>query len=247
MKLRIIGCAGGYPLGDNGTSSYLLSSTAEDYHVLIDAGSGSALAIEKYLDVNALDAVLVSHDHPDHVADLGIFQHLFLLKKPAPKKTPIPIYHYPDSEFAKLLADDGSSLAKPYQPKEVLHLGPFDVTFVRTVHPLECYAMRFEERETGKVIVYTADSGWSEAMIPFANKADLLVADCNFSNEMGRNDKHFTAEEVAKLANEAKVKALVPTHLPPQADQALIISQVVRDLNSSITLLEAYPGAVYEV
>lgn len=53
MKLRIIGCAGGYPLGDNGTSSYLLSSTAEDYHVLIDAGSGSALAIEKYLDVNA--------------------------------------------------------------------------------------------------------------------------------------------------------------------------------------------------
>ena len=64
---------------------------------------------------------------------------------------------------------------------------------------------------------------------------------------MGRNDKHFTAEEVAKLANEAKVKALVPTHLPPQADQALIISQVVRDLNSSITLLEAYPGAVYEV
>ena len=78
MKLRVIGCAGGYPLGENGTSSYLLSSSDNDYHVLLDAGSGSALAIEKYLDVNLLDAVVLSHDHPDHVADIGIFQHLLL-------------------------------------------------------------------------------------------------------------------------------------------------------------------------
>lgn len=247
MKLRIIGCAGGYPMGDNGTSSYLLSSSEGDYHVLLDAGSGSALAIEKYLDVNSLDAVVLSHDHPDHVADIGIYQHLFLLKKPAPKQTPIPIYHFPDSGFAKFLADDGSSLATPYQPNSVLELGPFSVTFLKTVHPLECYAMRILERETGKVIVYTADSGWTEAMIAFASGANLLIADCNFPNEFGQNDKHFTAEEVAKLANEAKVKTLVPTHLPPQADRALIIGQVMKDLDKNISLIEAYPGALYEV
>lgn len=247
MKLRVIGCAGGYPLGENGTSSYLLSSSDNDYHVLLDTGSGSALAIEKYLDVNLLDAVVLSHDHPDHVADIGIFQHLFLLKKPAPKTTPIPIYHYPESKVAPLLADDGSSLAKVFQPNGVLKLGPFDFTFIKTVHPLECYAMRMLERETGKVIVYTADSGWLEAMIAFANEADLLVADCNFSNEVGQNDKHFTAEEVARLANKAEVKALVPTHLPPQADKALILGQVMRDLDTTISLIEAYPGALYEV
>lgn len=169
------------------------------------------------------------------------------MKKPAPKTTPIPIYHYPESKVAPLLADDGSSLAKVFQPNGVLKLGPFDFTFIKTVHPLECYAMRMLERETGKVIVYTADSGWLEAMIAFANEADLLVADCNFSNEVGQNDKHFTAEEVARLANKAEVKALVPTHLPPQADKALILGQVMRDLDTTISLIEAYPGALYEV
>ena len=247
MKLRVIGCAGGFPLGNNGTSSYVLTSTEGDYHVLIDAGSGSALAIEKYMDVNKLNAVLVSHDHPDHTADLGIFQHLFLLKKPEPRHMPIPIYSHPNSEFAKLLVTSDSSEPKVYQADETLEIGPFSITFEKTVHPLECYAMRIEEKETGKVLVYTADSAWHEPLIEFAKDADLLVADANFSNEMGRNAMHMTAEEVGQLASQAKVKVLAATHLPPQADRGLIISQIAEALDEGVALLECYPGAEFNI
>lgn len=247
MKLRVIGCAGGYPLGDNGTSSYLLTSTEGEYHVLLDAGSGSALAAERYIDVNRLNAVLVSHDHPDHTADLGIFQHLFLLKKPEPQHGPIPIYSHPNSRVAELLTTDAMSEPKSYNPEGTLELGPFSITFKRTVHPLECYAMRIEEKETGKVLVYTADSGWHEPLVEFAKEADLLIADANFSNEVGRNDKHMTAEEVAQLATLAKVKQIAVTHIPPQADRALIMGQVTRALVESISLLECYPGVEFAI
>lgn len=247
MKLRVIGCAGGFPLGNNGTSSYIVTSTEGNYHLLLDAGSGSALKIEQYLDVNQLNAVLVSHDHPDHTADLGIFQHLFLLKKPEPRHMPIPIYSHPNSEFAKLLTTSDSSEPKIYQPDETLELGPFAITFEKTVHPLECYAMRIEEKETGKVFVYTADSAWHEPLIEFSKEADLLVADANFSNEVGRNDKHMTAEEVGQLATQAKVKQLAASHIPPQADRGLIIGQIAAALDDKVTLLECYPGAEFKI
>lgn len=243
----MVGCAGGYPYNKQGTSSYLLTDSQNNFPILIDAGSGSALALEKYLAPNQLRAMIISHDHPDHTADVGILQHVFALRQPIPEHLPIPIFFHEKAEYPKLLEDDKGSTIEKYRPEDTLYLGPYQVTFQRTVHPVECYAMRFEEKDTGKVFVYTADSAWTEELIDFSKEADLLLADSNFSNELGTNEFHMTAGEVATLANEAKVKQLVPSHIPPQADRALILKQVAEGLKTSISMWESYQGAVFDI
>ena len=71
MKLTVLCCLGAYPYKGEGTSSYLLES--EGFHLLIDAGSTTLVRLENYLDPLKLDAVILSHYHHDHIADLGVF------------------------------------------------------------------------------------------------------------------------------------------------------------------------------
>lgn len=247
MKLRVIGCAGGFPMGDLATSSYLLTDNEETFHLLLDAGSGSLRALEQYIDPNHLQAIIVSHDHADHTGDIAILQHVFLLKKPQAAKLPIAFYFHPDSHYSSLMVDDAYSIVKNYSPGETLDLGPFEIEFKQTRHPVTCYAMRIKEKESGKVLVYTADSGWQEDLVDFCQGADLLVADCNFTNEIGSNDYHMVSQETAQLANLAQVKKLIPTHIPPQADKGLILQQVTEALDSKVELQEIYPGLLVEI
>lgn len=241
MKLYCIGSAGGYPLGDNGTTSYVVTSSDGAYHLLLDAGSGSALAIEEYIPVNDLDAVWLSHDHPDHSADMGIFQHLFFLKKPASKKGLIPVYMNKNSSLWPIMMTDASTEPRQYLIEEPMDMGPFKASFIKTTHPVECAAIRLEEKSTQKVLVFTADSGWQDSMVDFAKNADVLIADTNFPAAKGRNTIHMTSTEVATLANMAKVKQLVVSHIPPQADGDQIMSEVTMALQPTINIIKAVP------
>lgn len=66
-----------------------------------------------------------------------------------------------------------------------------------------------------KTIVYTADSSYTEAWIPFAKGADLLITDCNyFKGQDGTKAGHMNSEEAASIAQSAGVKQLVLSHLP---------------------------------
>lgn len=229
-------------MGDNGTTAFVVSSQDRSYHILLDAGSGTARALENYLDVLELNAVIVSHDHADHVADLGTIQHLLMLKPSGAKHAPVPIYLHDQSVFPPLAIEDKTSQLLSYREDSVLECGPFRVSFCQTVHPLPCYAMRVEEMETGQVLVFTADTGWCPELIDFSQGAHVLIADSAFTNERGRNEIHMTASEVAQLANQAHVQTLIASHMAPHADQTLILQQIAADLNPNINLIHCQPG-----
>lgn len=229
-------------MGDNGTTAFVVSSQDRSYHILLDAGSGVARALENYLDVLELNAVIVSHDHADHVADLGTIQHLLMLKPSGAKHAPVPIYLHDQSVFPPLAIEDKTSQLLSYREDSVLECGPFRVSFCQTVHPLPCYAMRVEEMETGQVLVFTADTGWCPELIDFSQGAHVLIADSAFTNERGRNEIHMTASEVAQLANQAHVQTLIASHMAPHADQTLILQQIAADLNPDINLIHCQPG-----
>ena len=229
-------------MGDNGTTAFVVSSQDRSYHILLDAGSGAARALENYLDVLELNAVIVSHDHADHVADLGTIQHLLMLKPSGAKHAPVPIYLHDQSVFPPLAIEDKTSQLLSYREDSVLECGPFRVSFCQTVHPLPCYAMRVEEMETGQVLVFTADTGWCPELIDFSQGAHVLIADSAFTNERGRNEIHMTASEVAQLANQAHVQTLIASHMAPHADQTLILQQIATDLSADINLVHCQPG-----
>ncbi|CCQ23473.1 Uncharacterized protein yhfI [Listeria monocytogenes N53-1] len=74
MKLTVFGHWGGYPVANEGTSSYLLEEAG--FKLLIDVGASAVSIMQNYIDPDDIDAAIISHYHPDHVADVGILQHI---------------------------------------------------------------------------------------------------------------------------------------------------------------------------
>ena len=77
MKLTVLGCLGAYPYKNQGTTGYLLQS--DGFNLLIDAGSATLIKLQEHLDPLDLDAVILSHYHHDHIADLGVLQYYWQL------------------------------------------------------------------------------------------------------------------------------------------------------------------------
>src|SRR5699024_7062969 len=113
-----------------------------------------------------IDAVLLSHYHADHIADIGVLQHALLVESyiTGVKQT-IPLYGHTENreEFQKL--NHTYTKAKAYIEREALKLGPFFIRFLKTKHSVSCFGMRITDGES--TIVYTADSAFQKEWIPF--------------------------------------------------------------------------------
>ena len=212
MKLTIIGFWGGYPNKDGATSSYLLEK--DNFKLLLDMGSGALSKLQKFISISELDAVVLSHYHHDHVADIGVLQYAKLIDYYVHNnEKKLKIYgHTEDKEgYASLSHQYTEGVA--YNPNESLKIGPFEISFLRTKHPVPCFGMGITDGE--KTIVYTADSGYTEDWVPFAKNADLLITDCNyFKGQDGSGAGHMNSVEAASIARSANVKQLILSHLP---------------------------------
>lgn len=216
MKLTTLGCWGAYPYQGGGTTSYLVTSE-DGFRLLMDCGSRAVTELEKEISPLDLDAVIISHYHPDHVADLGVLRHYFqLYPKHLWNPKILPIYgHAEDSyEFSKLTLE-GVSQGKAYHVDDVEKIGPFDITFIKTVHPVPCYAFRIVERSTGQTLVFTGDTGYFSELSAFAKDADLFLADVYLYAGNENHPAHLTTKEAGEIAKKAGVKRLVLTHVPP--------------------------------
>jgi len=213
MKITVIGPWGGYPKANEASAGYLLEH--EDFRVLVDCGSGVLSKLQTIVQPEMLNALVISHYHSDHIADIGVLQHARLIQGFLGKEMDcLPIYAHPfnQQEFSKLTYKNITK-GISYQENDVLEIGPFTLRFIRTKHPVECFAMRFEAE--GTAVVYTADTAFIEELIPFSNHADLLLCECNFyGHQDGAGAGHMTSRHAGKLAKEANVKQLVLTHLP---------------------------------
>src|SRR5699024_58533 len=99
-----------------------------------------------------------------------------------------------------------------------LKIGPFTITFMETIHPVVCYAMRIVEETTGKIFVFTGDSGYLESFVEFAKDADLFLADTYLFAGNERHKAHVKSKGAGGLARAAEVKKIVLTHLPQIGD-----------------------------
>ncbi|UYT09811.1 MBL fold metallo-hydrolase [Lactococcus garvieae] len=216
MKLTALGVWGGYPTNDSGTASYLLQSE-EGFNLLLDAGSRAVTELEHELSPNDLGAIIVSHYHEDHIADLGALRQYRQLQTVKPKILPIYGHQENEYEFSKLSLENVSE-GIAYDVNNGTSIGPFDIQFLRTVHPVICYAMRIVDRATGQVLVYTGDSGYFAELVDFSKDAAILLADVYFFKDKTNMPNHLSSVEAGKIAVQANVKKLILTHLPQIGD-----------------------------
>ncbi|MFK4935309.1 MBL fold metallo-hydrolase [Lactococcus garvieae] len=244
MKLTALGVWGGYPTRDAGTTSYLLQSE-EGFNLLLDAGSRAVTELEHELSPNDLDAIILSHYHEDHIADLGALRQYRQLQTVKPEILPIYGHQENEYEFSKLSLENVSE-GIAYDVENGTSVGPLDIQFLKTVHPVICYAMRIVERATGQVLVYTGDTGYFTGLVDFSKDADILLADVYFFKDKAKMPNHLSSVEAGEIAAQANVKKLILTHLP-QVGDLQVLREEAQEVAGNIPVDLAQPHMKWTV
>ena len=214
-------------------------------NVLLDCGSGVLTLLQNYIDLEQLDAVVLSHYHWDHIADIGCLQYASrVLMDLGKRPEPLDIYGHGEDKHFNHLSYLSYCKAHAYDTENGLQLGDLDFTFSRNVHPDPCFSMRIEEN--AKVLVYIADTEWTDDLVKIAQGADLLLCESSLYDEyIGRIPGHLTSGEAGAVASAGGVKQLVLNHLPHFGDHRLLVDQARKKFNGPVELAES--GKVWEI
>jgi ribonuclease BN (tRNA processing enzyme) len=217
MNLIILGSGTCVPSLKRNAPGYYLE--VFDKKILIDCGNGTVLQLEKagksYKDI---DAVFITHTHPDHISGLMPFIHA-LLATPGFKREkdlliigPRGLKKFYESCINHVMKIPKSFTINAIEIEDKLDLGYLHVFSKKTVHSENSIAYRFEDEE--KSVVITGDCDYDEGIVEFSKDVDLLIIDCSFPDAM-KVAGHLTPKECGLVAKKAKVKKLILSHLYP--------------------------------
>ncbi|NGQ96385.1 MBL fold metallo-hydrolase [Brevibacillus sp. SYP-B805] len=218
MRVTVLGCQSPYPGPGGATPGYLIQT--EQANLLLDCGSGVISQLGRYLPLYQLDAVVLSHYHHDHVADVGVLQYGLMVHQQSGERSPVeplPLYAPPEpAEKAREMTYRQATKHLPIDDTARATIVDMQLSFWRTDHAMPCYAVKIEAG--GKTLVYGADSGPGTDWKPFAAGADLFICEGTFlrRNKPQQPMGHLSVEEAASLAQALSCKALMITHLFPE-------------------------------
>jgi ribonuclease BN (tRNA processing enzyme) len=220
MRLQFVGC--GDALGSGGRYNTCFHVQGDHANFLIDCGASSLAALKRFgIARDAIDFILITHFHGDHFAGLPFL----LLDAQFSRRTRPLVIAGPQGIEQKLpqvmeaLFEHSSKTQQKFDlslvtltPEETHSFDAVKVTPYPVVHgesggPFLGYRIEAE----GRIIAYSADTEWTEALIPLAREADLFIAEAYYRDKIVKNHLSLTTLE-ARLP-EIKPKRLVLTHM----------------------------------
>jgi len=219
MRLTVLGGCGAWPEPGQACSGFLLEH--DGFRLLIDAGYATLPRLLQLVRPGLVDAVLISHGHPDHCADLNPLLRARVLGGEA--LSPLPVYALPGALDAVLALDRPGMLADGYVLHELipggsLDIGPFGVQTRLLPHTRPNAGARLTAG--GKVLTYTGDTGPDDGVVALARGADLLLAEASFIDQVpgGSRSTLSSARLQGRQAAAAGTGRLLLTHLLPGTD-----------------------------
>jgi ribonuclease BN (tRNA processing enzyme) len=240
LTLTVLGCDGTYAGPGGACSGYLLRTPTTS--VWVDTGPGTLAAVQEHVPLVDLDAIVVSHEHPDHCLELPVVRNA--LKYTFEREGMRVI----TTRGVRDLVDGITNGAAPTFAWEVVTdgdaatVGDIGFAFARTDHPVETLAVRAEH--DGRVVVYTADTGRRFSFAPFGAPVHLAVCEATMPPGEG-GGVHMTGAEAGAIAREAGAEHLLLTHLLPGTEPARRRSETEAVFDGPVTVAE--PGYTHEV
>ncbi|MGH8927182.1 MAG: MBL fold metallo-hydrolase [Acidimicrobiia bacterium] len=245
--MTIVGSAGTYPVAGRPASGYVVEDRG--IRVWLEAGPGTFTALP--FDSSLIDAVVISHQHPDHCLDLLTAFHAFRYG-PDPRSG-VPVYS-PKSVADKLLSfvddhEDGAMaetfLFNAVSAGDEVTIGGITIHFRTSDHSVPTVASRWEAN--GKVFAYTGDTGPLGDWMAVAEGADLFLSEASYQGESGLQPypHHLTATEAGRIARNVGAKHLMLTHIPPYLDSSKSVAEAEAVFDRPVEL--AVPGVVRKV
>ena len=237
LSVTILGSTGSYPGVDGACSGYLVRSSSTT--IWIDAGSGSLANLQRHVDLLDVDAVVLSHEHPDHTADLAGF---YVACKYYRHRQHIPVYapagvadtvYYSGDPIAWHDVTDGSQV----------EIGGLALRFSRTDHPPETLAVRVDGE--GRSLGYSADSGPAWSLSSLGPGLDLALCEATYLSDSEGKAQHMSARQAGRSGREAEVGRLVLTHQQPGLDPDAVREEGAEAFGAAVEL--ATIGTVFDV
>jgi ribonuclease BN (tRNA processing enzyme) len=219
VRLTVLGSCGAWPEAGQACSGYLVEH--DGFRLLLDLGYAIVPRLLAQLGAGQVDAVLISHGHPDHCADLNPLLRARVLGGDA--LPPLPVYAPPGALDAVLALDRPGMLAGGYVLHELaigdgLDVGPFHVRTRLLPHWLPNAGARLTA--AGQVLAYTGDTGPSAGVADLAREADLLLAEASYVDQVPEDSADYlsSARQQGEQAAAAGARRLLLTHLMPGTD-----------------------------
>jgi ribonuclease BN (tRNA processing enzyme) len=220
MQLRFVGC--GDAFGSGGRFNTCFHVTGENVNFLIDCGATSLPALKQHdIARENIDLILITHFHGDHFAGLPFL----LLDAQFTRRSRPLVIAGPEgietrlTQVMEALFEHSSQTRQRFElsvialrPEETRTFGAVTVTPFPVVHgesggPFLGYRIEAE----GRVIAYSADTEWTETLIPLGREADLFIAEAYYYDKVVKN--HLSLKTLEAHLPEIRPKRLILTHM----------------------------------
>lgn len=239
FTLTVLGCDGSYPGPGGAGSGFLLRGGGAN--VWLDCGPGTLANLQTHLRIDEVDAIVVSHVHPDHRTDLegfSVANEYFLHRTGFDVYAPSAVFaagfHTEEPGLRHNAIVDGSTWS----------VGAMDFAASRTQHQDPTLAIRVEV--DGRSLAYSADTGPGWSLSAFGAPVDLALVEASYladGEAMGLD--HLSGRQAGAMARAAGARRLVLTHVWPTVDRDAVRAEAETTYGAPVEV--ATIGATYEV
>jgi ribonuclease BN (tRNA processing enzyme) len=224
MRLTVVGSGDAFGSGGRFNTCFQVESASAT--LLIDCGASSLVALKaRGLDPDRLDGVILSHLHGDHFGGLPFLlmdaQHLSRRQRPfvvaGPPGTGARIAAalevlFPGAAATRWRFAWETIEIEPGRPQDILG---HRVVTAEVRHPSGAPPTAVRFSDGGTTLAYSGDTEWTDALLPIADGAALLIIEC--SGYAGRIPYHLTWEILKPRLSELRAKRIMLTHMNPTA------------------------------
>jgi ribonuclease BN (tRNA processing enzyme) len=215
VRIRFLGTGNAFAAGGRSHACILLEHPGGT--LLLDCGASALPAIVRTIDPEKVDAVAVTHLHGDHFVGIP-----FLLdeRKWNGRTRPMTLAGPPSLEkrVQQVGTGAGMDLSKlPFECRFVVlgnepaQVGGAEIVAIPVKHSPDSEPHGMRVRVDGKLIAYTGDAVWTDALVRIADGADLLICECTWFEK--RDPVHLNAQDLVQHRTELRAKRVLLTHL----------------------------------
>lgn len=217
VKVTVLGCSGSYPGPGGACSGYLVEAAGTA--VALDLGNGSLANLQRHIALDDLDAVVLSHSHPDHWVDLtGLRVALHYVAG----REGLPVFGTAETRELAEATTHGFEPTFDWRVTgdgDEFELGALRFTMSATDHYVETLAVRVDAPGSRRSLAYSADTGPDWSFRQLGSDLDLALCESTFvTDDQAEGVLHLSARQAGAMAAEAGVRRLVLTHLWPGTD-----------------------------
>jgi ribonuclease BN (tRNA processing enzyme) len=232
-QVTVLGSCGAFP--EPGRACSGLAVDWDGYRIVVDLGYGTLPRLDAHWPGLRVDAIAITHGHPDHCADLhGLFRRRFYGGTPGPR---VPLYCPPGALSPLQGLEPDADLAEVFDIRPLpgtYRAGPAELTGLPLPHFVPATGIRLQDGQA--VLAYTGDTGPDPLLADLGRDADLFIVEAtDREGETQRASRNLmTSAEAGQWARRAAARRLMLTHFWLGNDRAAAVTAAAAEFGPEV-------------